>query len=240
MLISSTSNQQIKDLVKLSAKKERDKLKKFLVEGEHLIEEAINNNCLISLIELEGYETSLKYPKIIVTANVMKKLSKQASIPKIIGVCKKQESQEIKGNVLILDDIQDPGNLGTIIRSAAAFNIETIILSPNSVDIYNDKVIRSSEGLIFSLNFIVNDLEKTIIDLKKDNYQIIASVVNGTNNISKMASKYALIVGNEGNGINECLVNLADELVTIKMNAKVESLNVGVATGILLYELNKE
>ena len=240
MIITSTQNKQIKDLLKLHNKKERDFYEMFLVEGEHLVECSIESGSLISLVVLDSYETKYDYPKITVSSNVMKKLSKQVTIPNVIGICKKNSECYIKGNVLLLDDIQDPGNLGTIIRSCLAFDIQTIILSPNSVDVYNDKVIRSSEGSIFKLNYIVEDLKSMINELKKDDYNILASVVTGGVKPVKMTSKYALIMGNEGKGINKELTLLADQLITIKMNEQVESLNVGVATGILLYEFNKE
>lgn len=240
MIITSTQNKQIKDLLKLHSKKERDLKELFLVEGEHLVECSIESDSLISLVVLDNYETKYDYPKITVSSNVMKKLSKQVTIPNVIGICKKNNENYIKGNVLLLDDLQDPGNLGTIIRSCLAFDIQTIILSPNSVDVYNDKVIRSSEGSIFKLNYIVEDLKPMINKLKEDNYNILASVVTGGIKPVKMTSKYALIMGNEGRGINKELTLLADQLITIKMNKQVESLNVGVATGILLYELNKE
>ena len=240
MIITSTNNLKIKDLIKLHDKKHRDETSMFLVEGEHLVAAAIAKEALILMIELDNVNYKFSGEKIKVTTNVMKKISKQVSIPKVIGVCRKPESNKITGNVLILDSIQDPGNLGTIIRNAVSFKIQTIILSPQCVDVYNDKVIRSTEGLIFSVNILSKELAPTIELLKKDNYLIIGSVVKNGDNLEKINSKYALIIGNEGSGIKTELINLCDKLITIKINSLVESLNAGVASGIMLYELNKE
>ena len=158
-----------------------------------------------------------------------------------MGVCEKKHDQ-IKGDhLLILDEIQDPGNLGTIIRSAVAFNIDTIILSKNTVDLYNEKVLRATQGLIFSINIVRADLPEAIIALKKQNFKIYATKVNGgktLKNIEKPA-KFAIIMGNEGNGVSNSLLELCDDYLYIPMNGKCESLNVGVATSIILYELDK-
>lgn len=113
------------------------------------------------------------------------------------------------------------------------------MLSPNSVDVYNEKVIRSTEGLIFKINVIIKPLVETIIDLKGQDYQIIGSEMNGSELIKNKLNKYALVMGNEGSGISTEVINLCDQVISIKMNEECESLNVGVATGILLYELSR-
>ena len=158
-----------------------------------------------------------------------------------MGICKKIKKKEIGNKVLILDDIQDPGNLGTIFRSCVAFNIETIILSNNSVDLYNDKVIRASEGMIFKVNIIRDDIIKVINNLKDNNYVIYGTKVDGGENIDKVvvAPKYALVMGNEGAGVSTKVLELCDKYLYIPMNSNCESLNVGVATSIILYSLNK-
>ena len=118
--------------------------KLFLVMGEHLVREAIKVNNLVDIIVLENYEIDFDVNIEItyVTESIMKKISKMPSIPKVIGVCKIIDNNELTGNrILLLDNIQDPGNLGTIIRSSVAFNIDTIVLSNDTVDLYNDKVI---------------------------------------------------------------------------------------------------
>ena len=147
----------------------------------------------------------------------------------------------ITGNhILILDDIADPGNLGTIIRSSCAFNVDTIILSTNSVDIYNDKVLRSTQGMIFNMNIIYCDLEDIIPKLRDNGYLILGTNVNnGVDVRTVKVSKYALIMGNEGHGVGENIQNMCDKNLYIAMNFDCESLNVAVATSILLYELNR-
>ena len=236
-MISSIQNEKIKEIIKLKNKSVRDELGLFIVEGDHLVDEAYNTKHLIEIYTIDERYRLEDIPITCVTNNVMEKLSSQKSTPKIIGIVKKKEIEDITGNVLILDQIQDPGNLGTIIRSAVAFNVQTIILSPGSVDLYNEKVIRSTEGFIFKLNVIVKPLVEAINYLKNDDYKIIGSDMNG--NELNSVSKYALIMGNEGKGISDEVLSLCDQVVSIKMNKDCESLNVGVATGILLYELSK-
>ncbi len=239
MIITSVNNEKIKDLTKLQEKKYRDEAGLFLVEGEHLVEEAYKAQSLKEILVLEDFEFDLYVPKITVSSSVMKKLSKQVTMPNIIGVAIKKKESPITGNVLILDAIQDPGNLGTIIRSAAAFNIQTIILSPDSVDVYNEKVVRSTQGLIFKMNIVIKDLVQAIEQLKKNNYFIIASSVIEGDEYMIIEDKFALIVGNEGRGVSNELIELADDTFKIDMAKNVESLNVGVAASIILYELNK-
>ena len=155
MIITSLNNEHIKELNKLKEKKYRDQEGLFLLEGEHLVIEALKHNTIEELIVLE--DTSFESDNIkttIVSKEVMKKLSSMDSYPSVIGVSKKIEEKEMGNKVLILEDIQDPGNLGTMIRSAVAFDIDTIILSPKTVDLYNSKVIRATQGMIFSINIV--------------------------------------------------------------------------------------
>ena len=143
---------------------------------------------------------------------------------------------------MILEDIQDPGNLGTIIRSSVAFNVDTLVLSSNTVDLYNPKVIRATQGMIFKLNIIIeNNLEELIKNLKQNNYTIYTTNVKNGNSLKTIEKKdkLAIIMGNEGNGVSDKLNLLADEYLYIDMNKNCESLNVAVATSIILYELDK-
>ena len=142
---------------------------------------------------------------------------------------------------LLLDGIQDPGNLGTIIRTSLGFNITTIILSDTCVNLYNEKVIMASEGAIFKINIIKEDLISTIKDLKQEGFYIYGTdVTSGTNlHDVKQQNKYALVMGSEGTGVSLNVKRLTDSNIYIKTNEKLESLNVAVATGIILYELNK-
>lgn len=232
-MIESINNEKIKEYTKLNQKKYRDLNNMFIIEGEHLVSEAFKNDIVIDAFSLDD-----KYTQ--VSLNVMKKLSNLDTPPKYLAICKKLEEKEISGNIVILDGIQDPGNLGTIIRSSIAFNIDTIILSDDSVDLYNSKVLRATEGMIFNINIIRANLEKILPQLK-DKYTIYTTnVVTGTelSNI-KVSKPYAIIMGSEGNGVKESIASYANDTIYINMNKSCESLNVGVATSIILYEYNK-
>lgn len=238
MLITSLTNDKIKNLVKLQSKKYREEEKKFIVEGDHLISEAYKSNNLLEIYALE--DLIIKYddiPITYVTKDVMKKISDQASSTDIIGVCKYIDNKiDISKNIILLDGIQDPGNLGTIIRSAVAFNFD-LVIGDNSVDIYNSKTIRSTEGMIFSVNFIKSNLLDFINNNKEYKY-LIADMNNGTD-IKKYnkINKVGIIMGNEGNGISDNIRDLDIDYVYIKESSKCESLNVGVAASILMHEL---
>ena len=240
MVITSVNNNKIKEINKLKEKKYRDSSNSFLVEGEHLVIEAYRENLIKELIVLDDSDFILDgIPTVKVSREVMKKLSSMDSYPSVIGVANKIREKELGNSILILDDIQDPGNLGTIIRSSAAFGIDTIVVSPKTVDIYNIKVLRATQGMLFHINIIVRELDSFITKLKQDNYKIYGTKVDKGVNIKDITinNKYALVMGNEGNGISDNVSKLCDEYLYIKMNDNVESLNVGVATSILLYEI---
>lgn len=241
MIIESVDNKKIKYLKKLKEKKYRDEEKKFLIEGEHLVLEAYKSGLLEEVI-LCNNEIDLDIDKIYVSENVMKSLSDLPSKAWIIGVCKIVDNiLDYNSNVLILDGVQDPGNLGAIIRSAVAFNIKNIVLSKDTVDLYNTKVLRSAQGMNFHLNIIREDITKIINELKNNNYIIYGTdVINGIDVKSiKNDGKYAIIMGNEGNGISPEVKELVDKNIYIKMNENCESLNVAVSASIILYELEK-
>ena len=199
-----------------------------------------NNKQIEEIYALEDYQCDLDVKVNYVTKEVLKYIT-DLETPTIIGVAKKMEEKDIGDKLVILDDIQDPGNLGTIIRSSVAFNIDTIVLSNNSVDLYNDKVIRASQGMIFKINIIRKDII-TFISKVKNEYHIYGTKVNGGNSLKKIEKqkKFAIIMGNEGKGMSSELDNLCDEFIYIDMNKECESLNVGVATSIILYELDKQ
>ena len=204
-------------------------------------EEAYKSGYLESIIIEDGYDFHIEKNNMYVSDKVMNYLSELDHNQHIMGICKLLNNNNIGNKVLILDDIQDPGNLGTIIRSVVAFNFDTIILSKNTVDIYNSKVIRASQGLIFKTNIIIADLEDIILQLKSKKYNIIGTKVDNGVDIKDIPSSnsLALIMGNEGNGVSKNILNLCDSYAHIKMNKECESLNVGVATSIMLYELSK-
>ncbi len=241
MLFTSIENKKIKNIKKLNTKKYRDEFNSFLIEGEHLVEEAYKKNYLKELIVEENTNFSLDVDTIYVTENILKYISGLDNPPKVMGICKKIEEKELGNKVMILDDIQDPGNLGTIIRSAVAFNFDTIILSKNTVDLYNTKVLRATQGMIFNINIVVKDLQSFIPVLKKEKYKIYGTKVTNGKDIKKLEKtlKFAIIVGNEGKGISSDILDKCDEYIYIGMNESCESLNVGVAASIIMYELGK-
>ncbi len=236
MEITSLQNQKVKYWVSLKKKKVRDQEKVFIVEGDHLLQEAQKKQVLQETISVNDSQADY-----LVTKEIMQKISSQQSISENIGICKFLEEKPINGNVLVLDNLQDPGNLGTIIRSAVAFNFTTIILSNDSVDMYNEKVIRASEGMIFHCNILRRDLKTFLPKLKKDGYLVIGTDVITGKNIHEYANlKKALVIGNEGQGISGDIKALCDNFVNITMEKTCESLNAGIAASILMCEVYHE
>ena len=242
MLITSLNNEHIKEILKLKEKKYRDLSNTFLVEGRHLVLEAHREKKIVELIleqdELFPLDTNTLY----VSSSVMRKLSDLSTPSNVMAVVEKLDEKPIGEKILILDNIQDPGNLGTIIRSAVAFNFDTIVLSPKTVDLYNPKVVRSTQGMIFHTNIIIREPVSFINELKNEGYKIVGTkVTNGVDvRESKTYSHFALIIGNEGKGMSEELSKLCDEYLYIKMNDQCESLNAAVAASILMYEISNK
>lgn len=238
MVITSVNNSKIKEIKKLKNSKYSKEQKLFLIEGEHLVKEAFKLNLLKLTISLD--DVSYNVPNLIVNKSVLESLSSINSTPNIIGVCKYiDENKPLGGRILILDNIQDPGNLGTIIRSSVAFNFTSVVLSLDTVSKYNNKVIRSTQGMLFNTNVISCDIKSLIKKLKDENYVIYATDVVGGVNVKdiKKPSKFAIVMGNEGSGVSSDIKNLADCNLYIKMNKDCESLNVAVASSILMYEM---
>ena len=169
----------------------------------------------------------------------MKKLSDLKSTPRVLGVVSMKETKDLGNKIVLLDNVQDPGNAGTIIRNAVAFGVDTIIFSKESVNPYNEKVVRSAQGMIFNVNIIVDDLSKRIKEIKEKNIKVIGTSLKTKRNVSSMPKyeKYAVVFGNEGNGMSDEISKMCDVLYKIGMDNKCESLNVGVSCGIILYKL---
>lgn len=239
--ITSLTNPYIKNLEKLYDKKVRDSENQYLIEGYHLIKEAINANVLEKVLITKIDDEIEDIENILVPYEIIKKLSKTKTPQGILGVCRIKESNEQLGDkILLLDDINDPGNLGTLIRSALGFNFKDIIISNNTVDVYNDKVIRSSQGAHFKVNIIRRDLMSVIKELTAKNYMVIGTLDSKTDlQDIKSKNKYAVILGNEANGISPEILDQTDVNVRIGMNEKLESLNVSVAGSIIMYYLNE-
>lgn len=254
MVITSKDNENIKYLKKLKEKKYRDQENCYIIEGIKLIKEAIQENARIKLIvvcddctqgniidsELK-YEIA-KYDCIYVTEKIFTKLTDVVNPQGILAVIEKRKTnKQIEYNddlFLILDNIQDPGNMGTILRTADSIDLKQIIVSKNTVDAYSPKVVRSTMGAIFRINIIESDdLEKTIKEMKKHKIKIMATSLQTEKTMYEVSyNKSAIIIGNEANGVSREILELADEKIKIPMPGKTESLNASVATAIILYE----
>ena len=243
MLITSIHNEHIKELVRLKEKKYRDQTGTFLVETKHLVLEAYKAGLIKELILEQNEIFPLDVTTLYVSREILKKLSTVESPSKVMAVVNKKDVEEQYGEkILILDRIQDPGNLGTIIRSAVAFNINTIVCSPDTVDVYNPKVVRASQGMMFHIPILVKNTEKLIQELKEQDYKIVGTKVTNGHDVrgASIYSHFALVIGNEGQGISKNIEELCDEYLYIKMNENCESLNASVAASILLYEINNK
>ena len=238
MIYTSTSNEKIKNIKKLQNKKYRDQEDLFIVEGEHLVKEAVSLSRLELLIVEENYDIDIDIPKMIVSGRVMKYLSELETPTHYLGVVKKNNNNFIGKRIIALDGVQDPGNLGTIIRSSVAFNFDTILLSKDCVDTYNSKVLRATQGMILKVNIIRCDLCEVLSKL--DNYKIYGtSVVNGKNiKDVKEKNNIVVVMGNEGTGVTNEVQELCNDFIYIPMNKNCESLNVAVASSIIMHELN--
>ncbi len=241
MVYSSIDNKKIKNIKKLNNKKYRDEFDEFLIEGEHIVLEAYKKGILKELILEENTDFKLDIETSYVTNNVLKYISELTNPQKIMGICSKLKEKELGNKILILDGVQDPGNLGTIIRSSVAFNIDTIVVSKDTVDVYNSKVLRATQGMVFNINIIERNIEILIKNLKENGYKVYGTKVNGGKSLKNVerCEKFAIIMGNEGNGVKLNILDLCSEYIYIDMNNACESLNVGVATSIILYELDK-
>lgn len=243
-VITSLDNEKVKMFKKLQKKKYRDEYNLFIVEGEHLAIEAFRAGVLEELILEEGTDLPFPSPYGYYSREVLSKISALDTPSSVMALCRKRDrdGEEVEGNrILVLDDIQDPGNLGTIIRSALAFGVTTIVLSEGTVDLYNPKVLRATQGMIFHTNIIVRNVYDWVRMIKASDFRVYGTCVDGGVDVKSLTpedkEKIVLIVGNEGNGVKRRILDLCHENLYIKMNADVESLNVAVATSILLYEL---
>lgn len=234
MIIESLNNEKIKFYTKLQNKKYREQEGLFIAPGEHLVREALSLNLVKEIFLLEGEENTYGNATYL-KESVMKKLSGLENAPKVLAIVKKNISQKVIGKAIILNNLKDPGNIGTIIRSAVAFNYDTVILSPNCADVYNIKTVRATEGMLFKINIIIKEESEIIQELKSNGYKIIGTDVKNGKHPYKLNQNHALIIGSEAKGMDESLKSLCDELFYIPMNNKCESLNAGVSASILMY-----
>ena len=241
MLITSKDNNRIKEIRKLLTKKYSLEKGLFVIEGENLIEEAIKNHMLKELYVLEGTTCNYDFNYDYVTNDVMKSISNLKSTPRLLGISKINNNNFIGNKIVILDNIQDPGNAGTIIRSSVAFNADTVVFSKDSVSPYNEKVLRSTGGMIYNTNIVIGDLKEIINKIKDKHIKVVGTSLKKSKSLEELENmeEFAIIFGNEGNGVREEILHMCDEIIRIDMNPTCESLNVGVSASIVLYHLYK-
>ena len=234
--ITSKNNQKIKDSASLRLKKVRQAKGLFLMEGIKNLEMALRNNSVKTIF------TSVGLPKLgqdietyKVTDEIIKKLAYSENPEGVVFVCetlKPKKNPKDYHKLIYLDTINDPGNLGTIIRTAVAFDYDAVILSPNTVDLYNEKVIAASKGAIFAVDILTGELDEYA-----NNHKIIVSALSDTAKPLSSVSKpqdFILVLGNESHGVDKEIIASADEVVKIEMSDKIDSLNVSIAAGILM------
>lgn len=254
-LISSTSNKLVKEIRALHTKKNRDKTNEFLIEGSNTIIEAIKDNINVKFIGIiENYTPD---PFIINSNKTIYQFSEPAfkkacstdTPANIIAVCEKftHKLDEILNSsnklIVVLDEIKDPGNLGTIIRTSCAANASGIVITDNSVDIFNPKVIRSTTGALWKMPIVYySDKTSLVSKLKKNDFKIYgADMRTNTSYISvNYTLKTAIIFGSEAQGISEIFKSSTDEIIKIPISSKVESLNVASSVAIILFEALKQ
>lgn len=234
--IRSRQNELVKEVAKLSDVKARKQQKLFKVEGFHMLEMAKEANLIHSVFTLkEIKDLESKIPQYLVSEEVLEKLSSTKTPQGVVTVCKLLTEKPIKSDkVLYLDDVSDPGNLGTILRTALAFGYDDVILSKNCCSIYNEKTLQASQGAIFKLN-IVTDLD--LSKLKANGYQILATEIKGSISLEEVSKpeKLVLILGNEAHGVSESILKLADKRIRIDIK-NIESLNVAIAGAIAMFK----
>ena len=253
-VITSKDNEIIKNIRKLKEKKYRDSSNEFIIEGVKLIEEAIEENVKIKKIvvceeclEDKCLDQKLlykiaKYDCMYVSSKVFGLLTDVVNPQGMLAVIEKQSSEDkINYNddiIIVLDGIQDPGNLGTILRTVDSAGLSQIILSKTSVDAYNPKVVRSTMGAIFRVKIIeAENLVETLKNIKKHKFKVVATSLAGSESIYKMDyDKKVIVIGNEAKGVSKEILIVSDAKIKIPMLGKTESLNASVATGIIIYE----
>jgi len=251
-IITSKDNEYIKEIKKLQEKKYRDLYKKFIVEGNRIIEDAIKENanietivicedCVKNLDKKLMYEIA-KYNCLYVSEKVFNSLTDVTNPQGILAVVSinrnKNKIEYLDDIIVVLDGIQDPGNLGTILRTVDSADLKQIIVSENTADCYNPKVVRSTMGGIFRVNVIKSDnLVKDLFEIKKQGFDVVVSSLDAEKSVYDIKfSKKVIVIGNEANGVSKDIMEIADIKAKIPMLGKTESLNASVAAGIFIYE----
>ena len=237
-LIDSRTNPYIKYVEKLKNTSFSKEERKFLVENPHLIEMAKGH--IDTILTTEKLDETIYNNQVIINEIVYQKISQNKSTRNLLAVCNFIDEKPLENrNLIYLDNVQDPGNVGTIIRSALAFNFTDLALSKDSAYKYSFKTIQSSQGAIFKTNILDGDIE-LLKKLKKEGYILIATTLSDkSTSLNKFnfneISKYVIILGNEGRGISKEILSLSDIHIKIDING-IDSLNVGVAAGVIMYQ----
>ena len=231
--ITSKANSRIKEVCKI---KDHPTAELFLIESKHLCDMAFEAGCLLETFSLKDPRYS-EIKNTLVSEEVLSKLSFSPSPSGIVGLAKSPKVTPSREKVLILDRVQDPGNVGTICRSALSFGYDQVYFTKGCASCFGYKAIASSQGAIFRLSLVDGqDGEALIASLLQEGYEVIASCLRGATPLKEFKHKnpFALVLGNEGQGIEEKLLALSSSTVKIEMEG-IDSLNVGVAAGILMY-----
>ncbi|WP_156291409.1 TrmH family RNA methyltransferase [Oceanobacillus salinisoli] len=241
-MITSVKNEKVKSWKKLHKRKERVNTGTFFIEGFHLIEEARKSDWkIIEVIAQQGIDLPVWCEGMdvtIVSDNVFNHISQTQTPQGVAAIVEMKQTNALEGNhMLLIDSIQDPGNLGTIIRTADAAGFGGIILGDGTVDVYNDKVIRATQGSIFHIALLQRNLEDAISELKADGFSVWATALEYAVKYNEvpLEEKVALILGNEGAGVQQDIIAQSDKIVNIPIYGQAESLNVSIAAGILMY-----
>lgn len=250
-VIRSRENKAIKEIKKLHERKYRNLQKKFIVEGQRFVKEALESDFEIEYIiiseNMQGKFSDLKIKEdcqLIVSEAIFKELC-DTKMPQGILAIVKNKDIHIENNAgfyVLIDKVQDPGNMGTIIRTANAAGANGVILTKGTVDIYNEKTLRSTMGSIFKIPIIIDEDLKFVNELKEDGFRLICSSLDTDKNFYQvnLGGKVIIAVGNEGNGISDEIYNICDDRVKIPMPGSAESLNVGIASGIMMFEVVRQ
>lgn len=260
-VIQSSQNSTIKEIKGLHLKKNRDASGHYFVEGIRFVNDAIDNNqTIVKVVVSDKLESLNSGSELIekvkaactecclVPEKLFNEISDTQTPQGVLAVLKKREFVldeiiEQGSSLVLLDNLQDPGNVGTIVRTADAAGVSAVLMSKGCVDLYSPKVLRSTMGSVFHMPIFEGlSINEIIKMLKQFGYKVIASHLAGRNNYydEDLTGKSAIIVGNEANGISEETAALADRLVKIPMPGKAESLNASVAASIMIYEIVRQ
>ncbi len=258
-IITSKENSKIKYVRNLNLKKFRDEENAFVVEGIKFVQEAVNEEADIKFLlvsqealnknEVQKFISSMdKNKSFVCTAETFDRAAHTVNAQGVIAVVSKNTASQIDiienfNFIIMCDRIQDPGNLGTIIRTADAFGPAALLINKGCADIYNPKLVRASAGAIFRLPFMHSEDDLEMLSILKDRgFYIVSTVVDSeyTFDIMKNKNKICLVIGNEAQGVSDLIIDNSDIALTIKMSGKAESLNASVAAGISIYEIRKK